>query len=40
MSHTGIAYCIERNVQGMLPHHSFSVECACVEYYPWLYCIQ
>jgi len=33
MSHTGIAYHVEHNAQGMLPHHGFSlfvnIECAC-----------
>jgi len=41
-SHTGIAYHVEHNAQGKQPHHGFnlliSVECACVEYYPWVYC--
>jgi len=40
-SHTGIPY-VEHNAQGTPPHHSFSllisVECACVEHYPWVYC--
>jgi len=35
-SHTGIAYHLEHNTQGTLPHHGFSllisIECACVEH--------
>ena len=41
-SHTGIAYHVEHNAQGTPPHHDssplISVECAYVEYYPWVYC--
>jgi len=37
-SHTGIAYHVEHNAQGTLPHQGFSllisVVCAYVEYYP------
>jgi len=41
-SHKGIAYHLAHNAQGTPPHHAFSpligVECAYVEYYPWMYC--
>jgi len=41
--HTAIAHHFEhKNAQGTPPHHGFSllisVECACVELYPWVYC--
>ena len=43
-SHTGIAYHVEYNAQGTLRNHVFSllisVDCACVEHYPWIYCIR
>jgi len=43
-SHMGIAYHLEHNGQDMLPHHSFSllisVECACGEHYPSVFCSQ
>jgi len=33
---------VEHNVQDTPSHHGFSllisVECACVEHYPWVYC--
>jgi len=38
-SHTGIAYHVEHNAQGAL-RFQFSVECACVEHYPWVNCIR
>jgi len=42
MSHTCRAYHVEHNAQGTPPHHGFNIliniECACVEYYPWVYC--
>jgi len=37
-----VTFHAEYNVQGTPPHHSFnlliSVECACVEHYPCVYC--
>ena len=42
-SHTVTTYHVEHNAQGTPPHHGFSllisVEYACVEHYPWVYCI-
>jgi len=41
-SHTNIAYRVEHKAQGKPPHHGFSllisVEPACAEHYPWVYC--
>jgi len=43
VSHMGMAY-VEHNAQGTPPHHGISlfisVECACAEHYPWVYCTQ
>jgi len=40
---TPLAHCVERSAHGT-PHHGFnlliSVECACVEHYPWVYSTQ
>jgi len=41
-SHMGMAYDVEHHAQSTPPHHGFSqlisVEYACVEHYPCVYC--
>jgi len=38
----GIAYHVEHNAYGMLPHHNFSllisIECVCMKHYSWVKC--